>query len=154
MRRTGRLFIATTMVVAMLAAGASSALAAKPLTEHSGRYTDTFFDDFIFELCGIETMTTITEVWTLTTYADGSQRFHTSRTFISEDPRLPIERGAGMSTWDAAGVQTIHGSPVRLQRPGGGVYLLDAGRIVLSDPPVISGPHPFLDADLVEAYCP
>ena len=58
----GRVALSTLMATA-------PALAAKPEIVHSGKYTETFFDDFILELCGIETMTTVTEHWTLTTYA-------------------------------------------------------------------------------------
>jgi uncharacterized protein Veg len=146
--------VSLALAVAGTAAGATAVLGAKPETERSGRVVETFADDFILELCGIETMTTVTEHWTLTTYADGSQRFRDTRTFVSDDPRLPIEQGAGMSYWDADGVQTVHGSPIRLRRPGGGIILLDAGRVVFSDPPVIRGPHPSLGMDLAGAYCP
>jgi hypothetical protein len=146
--------VSLALAVAGTAAGATAVLGAKLATERSGRVVDTFPDDFILELCGIETMTTVTEHWTLTTYEDGSQRLRTSRMFVSDDPRLPIEQGAGMSYWDADGVQTVHGSPIRLRRPGQGIILLDAGRVVFSDPPVIRGPHPSLAMDLADAYCP
>jgi hypothetical protein len=149
-----RTLIAATLAVTTLAAGAGVALAAKPASEHSGQFRETFFDDFIFELCGIETMTTVTERWTLTTYADGSQRFTDSRKFVPADVRIPIEYGSGMSTWDANGVQTVHGSPIRLQRRGEGIILLDAGLVVRSDDPTVHGPHPSLDLDLTEYYCP
>ena len=149
-----RSLIAGTLAIATLAAGASGALAAKPETEHSGQFRETFFDDFVYELCGIETMTTVTERWTLTTYADGSQRFTNSRKFVPEDTRIPIEYGAAMSTWDANGVQTVHGSPIRLQYRGGGIVLIDAGFVTLSDDPTVHGPHPSLDLDLAELYGP
>jgi hypothetical protein len=154
MSRIIRLIIAGNLALGGLALGATAVLAAPPEIEHSGRYVDTFADDFILELCGIETMTTVTEHWTLTTYADGSQRFRVSRTFVPADPRLPIEYGAGMSFFDANGVQTVHGSPLRLRRPGEGIILLDAGLVTLSDDPTIRGPHPSLDMELADAYCP
>ena len=147
-------FIAGTLAIATLAVGAGGAFAAKPETVHSGTYTDTFEDDFIYDLCGIETMTTVTERWTLTTYADGSQRFTNSRKFVPADTRIPIEYGAAMSTWDVNGVQTVHGSPIRLQRRGEGIILLDAGFVTLSDDPTVHGPHPSLDLDLASLYCP
>ena len=149
-----RTLIAGAVAIASLAAGAGGALAAKPVSEHSGQVRDTFFDDFIYDLCGIETMTTVTERWTLTTYADGSQRFTNSRKFVPADVRIPIEYGAAMSTWDANGVQTVHGSPIRLQRRGEGIILLDAGFVTLSDDPTVHGPHPSLDLDLTQYYCP
>ena len=154
MSRLARTTAAGALALAALVAGTTTAAAAAPETVHSGTYTDTFEDDFIFDLCGIRTMTTVKERWTLTTYADGSQRFTNSRKFIPEDPRIPIEYGAAMSTWDVNGVQTVHGSALRLQYPGGGIILLDAGFIELSDDPTARGPHPSFDLDLAEYYCP
>lgn len=149
-----RIAAITTLALAFFATAVPVTRAAQPATEHSGRTVETFVDDFIFDLCGIETTTTVTERWTLTTYADGSQRFRVSRTFISADPRLPIESGAGMSYWTADGIQTVTGTPIRLRRRGGGIVLLDAGRIVFGEPLTIRGPHPSLGLDLAQAYCP
>ena len=149
-----RSLVAGTLAIAILAVGAGGALAAKPVSEHSGQMRETFFDDFIYEVCRIATMTTVTERWTLTTYADGSQRFTNSRKFVPADPRIPIEYGSGMSTWDPNGVQTVHGSPIRLQRRGEGIILLDAGFVILSEDPTVHGPHPSLDLDLAALYCP
>lgn len=153
MSRIARLIAIGGVALSTLMATAP-ALAAKPETVHSGKYTDTFFDDFILELCGIETMTTVTEHWTLTTYADGSQRFTNGRKFVPLSTELTwIEYGAGMSTWDANGVQTVHGSPLRIQRRGEGMILLDAGYVTLTDDPTIHGPHPSLEMDLADVYC-
>ena len=88
-----RTLVAGTLAITALAVGAGGALAAKPETVHSGQVVETFFDDFILDVCGIETMTTVTERWTLTTYADGSQRFTNSRKFVPQDRRIPIEYG-------------------------------------------------------------
>ena len=150
-----RLITAATLALATLGLGTTAALAAQPAIEHSGQVEETFFDAFIFEVCGIETMTTVREHWTLTTYADGSQRFSDSRMFTSDDPRLPIEYGAAMSTFDANGVQTVHGSPIRLRFPGGGgIILRDAGFVRFGDDPRVRGPHPSLGMDPAEMYCP
>jgi hypothetical protein len=149
-----RILVAGTLAITALAVGVGGALAAKPETVHSGKVVETFFDDFIFDLCGIETMTTVTERWTLTTYADGSQRLTDSRKFVPQDRRIPIEYGSGMSYWDANGVQTVHGSPIRLQRRGEGIILLDAGFVTFSDDPTVHGPHPSLGLDLAPLYCP
>jgi hypothetical protein len=153
MTRLARLLIAGALALGSLGAASMSALAAQPEIER-GRSQETFFDDFIFDLCGIETMTTVTEHWTLWTYADGSQKFQNSRTFVPEDPRIPIEYGAGMSTFTPDGVQTVHGSPIRLQRRGEGIILLDAGYVTLSEDPTVHGPHPSLGVDLADYYCP
>jgi len=150
-----RALIAAALAIGILSAGATSAFAAKPDTERQGKETVTFFDDFILDVCGISTMTTVTENWTLTTYADGTQRFVDSRTFVPADKRIPIEYGAGMSTWDVNGVQTVHGSPLRLRsQQGGGIRILDAGLVTLGDDITVHGPHPSLDVDLTDYYCP
>ena len=67
---------------------------------------------------------------------------------VLKDPRIPIEYGAGMSTFTPDGVQTVHGSPIRLQRRGEGIILLDAGYVTLSEDPTVHGPHPSLGVDL------
>jgi len=153
MRAAIRTLIAGALAIATLGAGTTMVVAAQPEIIR-GSTRDTFFDEFILDLCGIETMTTVTEHWTLWRYADGSERFQVSRTFESADPRLPIEHGSGMSTFAPDGTQTVHGSPLRLRYPGGGVYLLDAGLVIFSDPLIVRGPHPSLDMDLADAYCP
>lgn len=149
-----RIAAAGLLALVSLGAGVTGVLAAPPIHEHSGRYVDRFADDFILDLCGIETMTTVTEHWTLTTYADGTERFRASRTFVSDDPRIPIERGAGMSTFLPDGTQIVHGSPIRLQRRGEGIILLDAGLAIFGDDLTVRGPHPSLEADLADFYCP
>ncbi len=154
MSRIARLTIVGTLALGGLAIGTPGVPAAPPEHERSGRFVDTFADEFILDLCGIETMTTVTGPWTLTTYADGSQRFQTSRKYVSADPRLPIEYGAGMASFDVNGVQTVNGSALRLRRPGEGIILLAAGHAIFSDDPTIRGPYPFPEIDLVDFYCP
>ena len=154
MSALARSVVALPLALALLLVGTGSALGAQPVTERSGRTVETFADDFILELCGIETMTTVIERWTLTTYADGSRRLRVSRKFLPADPRIPVEYGAGMSFWDANGVQTVHGTPIHLKRPGEGTILIDAGFITLSDDPTVHGPHPSRDMDLAAVYCP
>lgn len=154
MHRTTRLATAALLAIGIAAASTASVFAAKPLIEH-GSNRETFFDEMIFDVCGIETMTTVVEHWTLWTYADGSQKFQTSRKYSPDDPRIPIEYGSGMSTFDVDGTQTVHGSPIRLRRQGGGgIIIRDAGYIRFGDPLTVHGPHPSLDLDLAELYCP
>lgn len=154
MSRITRLTLIGTLALGGLAFSATGVLAGPPQHERSGRVVDTFADEFILDLCGIETMTTVTEHWTLTTYADGSQHFQTSRKYVSADPRLPIEYGSGQATFDVNGVQTVNGSLLRLRRPGEGVILLAAGHAIFSDNPTIRGPYPFPDIELADFYCP
>jgi hypothetical protein len=154
MQPTIRAGVAATLALGILTGTTGAALAAQPQIEH-GSTRETFLDEFILDLCGIETMTTVTEHWTLWTYADGSQRFQTSRKFVPEDARIPIEYGSGMSTFDTDGTQTVHGSPIRLRwQDGGGIIIRDAGYVRFGDPLTVHGPHPSLDLDLSELYCP
>jgi hypothetical protein len=148
----GRLLAVAALSLGVLATTPAGTLAAQPEVIH-GSTRDTFEDDFILDLCGIRTLTTVTEHWTLTRYPDGSERFRTSRKFVPADPRLPIEYGAGMAFFEVDGTQTVTGSPIRLQRPGEGIVLLDAGLVIFSLDPTIRGPHPSLDVDLAEYYC-
>jgi hypothetical protein len=149
-----RLAVAVALAAGLIVASTTTALAAKPEIAQ-GRTQDTFFDEFLFDLCGIETQTTVTEHWTLWSYADGSQKFQVSRKFVPEDRRIPIEYGAGMSTFAPDGTQTVHGSPLRLRsQVDGGIIIVDAGSVSLGDDPTVHGPHPSLELDLADLYCP
>ncbi len=139
--------------------GATSATAAQAggPTRASDSYTERFFDEFILELCGIETFTTLTERWTFKEFADGSATLQVNRTFVPDDPRIPIEKGAGTSFIAPDGTRTVVGTPILLIGPQGGVRILDAGRITLDEfDNVLSvrGPHPAFGVDLAPHYCP
>lgn len=130
-----------------------AAAGGRPTIERQ-RFEERFFDDFIFDLCGIRTFTTQTQVSSVKTFPDGRQQIHVVRTFVSEDPRLPIERGAATTFFAADGTRTVIGKPIQLNGPNGGVRLLDAGLVSFGDELVVRGPHPSLDADLADYYCP
>ena len=143
---------ALTLTVATTAA----VQAAGPEVERQS-YTDRFQDDLILELCGIETWTTVTERWSSKVYPDGSEIFQVVRTFVPDDPRIPIEKGAGTAFFAPDGSRRVVGKPIQLFRPDGGVMLLDAGLIEFDpDGNVIAarGRQPSLDADLADSYCP
>jgi hypothetical protein len=153
------------IALAVMAAGlvlppamTAGAQTAGPTVEHS-RYVDYLTpDDFFVDLCGIVTNTTVKEVDTLKTWPDGSQSFHVERSFIPDDPRLPIERGAGTAYFAPDGTMTaITGKPIQLIGPDGGVRALDAG-LTLTGGPTVSH-HGHLDVgmdnpDLALLYCP
>lgn len=153
-RFAGAILPALALAVALVP---GTALAAAPERE-SDAYTDRFHDDFIADLCGIDTYTTVTERWVLTTWANGSQTLQVTRTFVPEDPRIPLEKGAGIAFFSPDGSVSVVGKPIQLFRTDGhGVWLLDAGRVMF-DPDGnlvdVRGPHPSLDVDLAEYYCP
>ena len=146
--------LATTAALTIGAFAAGVVQAGGPIRE-SDSYTERFFDDFIDELCGIATYTTVTERWTLKEFPDGSSTLHVTRTFVPEDQRLPIEKGAGTSFFAADGTQRVVGKPIQLiSRGGGGVTLLDAGWIEFGNDITVRGPHPSLEVDLADYYCP
>ncbi len=151
-RRTFFISVTFALVLGVMSAGVAQA--GGPL-RISDSYTETFFDDFIYELCGIETFTTVTERWTLKKYPDGSAILHVNRYFVSEDPRIPRERGAGTSFFAPDGTQTTVGSPTRIfATDGRGLLLLDAGRVVFGEEITIRGHVESFDVDLAEYYCP
>ncbi len=148
------LSLSLAMALALSAISAGAALAAPP-TRTSDAYTDRFFDDFMYDLCGIETFTTLSERWTRTVFSDGSETLHVVRTFVPDDRRLPIEKAAGTSFFAPDGTQRVVGKPIHLiSQQGGGVLLLDAGWIELGEEGTVRGPHPSIDADLADFYCP
>jgi hypothetical protein len=121
-------------------------------TRVSDAYTETFFDDFILDLCGIETMTTVTERWTLKEFADGSSILHVTRTFVPEDPRLPIEKGAGTAFTTPDGTRTVVGLPLLLFGSRGTIVVA-AGQTIFAEEVTVRGTNPDL-SDLAQYYCP
>jgi hypothetical protein len=149
--------VALTGALVLASAAAGQTQAGGP-DRTSDSYTDRFFDEFILELCGVETFTTVTERWTSKKFPDGSETFHVTRTFVPDDRRLPIEKGAATSFFAPDGTRRVVGKPLQLiSQRGGGVLILDAGWVEL-DPfdSVLGmrGPHPSLDVDLSLYYCP
>jgi hypothetical protein len=154
-RRALTLSITLALILGALSAGAVQA--SGPLRDGDS-YTVTFYDDFIFELCGIDTFTTLTERWTFKEFADGSTILHVNRTFVSDDPRIPVEKGAGSSLTAPDGTRTVVGKPTQLFDPDGGIRLLDAGLAMFDefgDILTIRGHSVSLGADdLAPYYCP
>jgi len=139
-------------IVTVTAPGADAS-GGKP-TQERGRVVETFADDFLHDLCGIDTTTTMTQHFNVTTFPDGSQLVHETRTFVSADPRVPIEKGAGTSHWSPDGIQTVTGTPIHLISDHGTV-LIDAGRVTFADELDVRGPHPSLFVpSLAPYYCP
>jgi hypothetical protein len=156
MTRTVSWSLAIVTALGLATAHATAASAAPPVRE-SGSFVDTFDDDFIFDLCGITTRTTLTQRWSATVYSDGSEIVHVVRTFVPEDPRVPVEKGAGTTFIAPDGTRRVIAKPLQLFDPDGGIRLLDAGSVTF-DPEgnvtAVRGPHPSLDVDLRDYYCP
>jgi hypothetical protein len=164
MHRLTKMFLPFLLAAAAITQAAPAAghttrgTAAGPIVVHS-EYTDVIApDDFFVDLCGITTSTTVKEVDTLKTWPDGSQTFHVERSFVPNDPRLPIERGAATAYFAPDGTMTrITGKPIQLIDRHGGVRALDAGLYVLGGPTAVH--HGHLDVgidnpDLAPLYCP
>jgi hypothetical protein len=111
--------VTAAVALAVPFATAAPAAARRPVIERATVH-DTFDDDLYLDLCGITTRTTVTEHWSLTTYPDGSQVFHDVRTFRSEDPRLPVEKGAATAFYAADGSWRVVGKPIQLIGADGG----------------------------------
>ena len=137
------------LVLAVPAVAASG----KPTIDRGGG-EDYIFDTFIFELCGISTFTTVSERWSLKTFPDGSERLQVVRTFVPDDPRIPVEKGAGSSFTAADGTRVVTGKPLQLFDPDGGVLLLGAGLTIFGEQGVVVRGRNSLDVDLADHYCP
>ena len=148
--------VTAAVALAVPFATAAPAAAQRPAIERASVH-DTFDDDLYLDLCGITTRTTVTEHWSLKSYPDGSQVFHDVRTFRSEDPRLPVEKGAATAFYAADGSWRVVGKPIQLIGADGGTLLLDAGWISFDadgDVSTVRGPHPSQGVDLADYYCP
>jgi hypothetical protein len=143
-------------VIGMVTVGVGPVHAASPPTITTSTTIETFADDLILELCGVTTMTTLTERVAIHDYPDGSSRLHVQREYVSEDLRIPIERAAATSFISADGSRRVTGTPIHLIGSRGTI-VLDAGNIMFgSDGELVDtrGPHPFvLSDDIAQYYC-
>jgi hypothetical protein len=139
-----------------------AAVAATPAMATGGKPTvdvevieETFFDDFAFDLCGVETTTTHTERTVTKTFPDGSRTIHKNAEWIPDDPRVASERWARTDRIAPDGTLTIVGLAIRLYRQGEGTIIRDAGWLrLLEDGLTVRGPHPYiLDTDPADVYC-
>jgi hypothetical protein len=157
----GRLLLlaALAVLVVLLSASVADAAGGGPVIErHHVMEVRLEHDDLFLDLCGIDQTTTFTQVDSLKTFPDGSQTFHVERSFIPDDPRLPIERDAATAYFapDHITMLRLVGKPLQLIGPDGGVRLLDAGQVLFGDPRVQHGREDANPAvtDLAPFYCP
>jgi hypothetical protein len=115
---------------------------------------ETFFDEFILDICGVATDTTLTQRTTTKTFPDGSQTVHVNAEFVPDDPRIASERNAFTDRIAPDGTLTTVGLAIRLYRKGEGTVIRDAGWVrFLENGLVVRGPHPFLETDPADVYC-
>jgi hypothetical protein len=144
---------AMAVLVATAAAPAMAGGGGKPTVEHEVIH-QTFFDDYAFGLCGVETETTQTQRTIIKTFPDGSQTVHRIAEWVPDDPSIASERWARTDRIAPDGTLTIVGLAIRVFRHGEGTIIRDAGWVrVLEDGLVVRGPHPFLDTDPADVYC-
>jgi hypothetical protein len=132
---------------------AGSASAASPEVRVSDSYSVRFYDP----MCGLDQWTTLTERWTWTEFSDGSATLQVVRTFVPDDPRLPIEKGAGFNRMSPDGTETVTGSPLLLYWPKStgkhGVMVIAAGQAVFSDDDAtFRGRTPDLSDEAIDQY--
>ena len=144
------------MAVALLAAAAAAQAKAGggggPTVEREV-IEETFFDEFILDICGVETDTTLTQRTTTKMFPDGSQTVHVNAEFVPVDPRIASERNAFTDRIAPDGTLTTVGLAIRLYRKGRGTVIGDAGWVrFLENGLVVRGPHPFLETDPADVY--
>jgi hypothetical protein len=148
--------------LAATAVALAAAVAATPAMAAGGKPTvevvvleETYFDDFIFDLCGVATNTTQTQRTITKTFPDGSETVHINVEYVPDDPSIPSERYARTDRIAPDGTLTIVGLAIRVYREGEGTIIRDAGWVrVVEDGLVVRGPHPFLlETDAADVYC-
>ena len=145
--------MAALAMIATTPAAMAGASGGKPTVEREV-IKETVFDDFILDLCGVATNSTVTERITTKTFPDGSQTIHVNAQFVPDDPRIAAERNAFTDRIAPDGTLTTGGLAIRLYRKGEGTLIRDAGWVrFLEDGLVVRGPHPFLETDPADVYC-
>jgi hypothetical protein len=141
------------LIALVTAATAAAAPGGRPVVERE-IIEETFFDDFILDICGVATNTTLVQRTTTKTFPDGSQTVHVNAEFVPDDPSIASERNASTDVIALDGTLTTKGLAIRLYRKGEGTIIRDTGWVrVLEDGLVVRGPHPFLETDPADVYC-
>lgn len=157
-RKISMFSVLTAALVLVLAAPAQIATAG---SGHGGKPTierevieETFFDDYIFDLCGVETDTSLTQRTVTKTYPDGTVKVHTVARWVPEDPTISSEFDARTDTFAPDGTQTVKGLAIKVYRKGEGTIIRDAGWVrFMEDGVLFRGPHPFLETDPRDVFC-
>jgi hypothetical protein len=153
---TTRIKLLATAGVAVTAfwPAAASAPAAGPTVERS-TLTETYADDFALEVCGVKTMTTLTQRLVIKTYADGTEIVHVNARYVPADRRVATEQLSRTEIYAPDGTLTIKGLAIRLSRKGEGTIIRDAGWIhFYEDGILMRGPHDFYGTDdPADFYC-
>jgi hypothetical protein len=118
--------VAVALLAAAAAAQATAVGRGGPTVEREV-IEETFFDEFILDICGVATDTTLTQRTTTKTFPDGSQTVHVNAEFVPDDPRIASERNAFTDRIAPDGTVTTGGLAIRLYRKGEGTVIRDAG---------------------------
>jgi hypothetical protein len=152
-RSLGPVVAVAALIALATAPTATAGTGGKPVVERDV-VEETFFDDFILDICGVETNTTLRQRTTTKTWPDGSQTVHVNAEFVPDDPSIASERNAFTDVVAPDGTLTTKGLAIRLYRKGEGTIIRDAGWVrFLEDGLVVRGPHPFLETDPADVYC-
>jgi hypothetical protein len=152
-RSLGPVVAVAALIALATAPTATAGTGGKPVVEREV-VEETFFDDFILDICGVETNTTLRQRTTTKTWPDGSQTVHVNAEFVPDDPSIASERNAFTDVVAPDGTLTTKGLAIRLYRKGEGTIIRDAGWVrFLEDGLVVRGPHPFLETDPADVYC-
>jgi hypothetical protein len=140
-------------IVASPTATAAAGQGGKPVVEREV-VEETFFDEYILDICGVETNTTFTQRSVVKTFPDGSRTVHTVARWVPDDPTIASELDARTDIFASDGTQTVKGLAIKVYRKGEGTIIRDAGWVrFLQDGVLFRGPHPFLETDPAEVFC-
>jgi len=132
---------------------AASGHGGKPTVEREV-VEETYFDDFIYDLCGVETNTTLTQRITIKTFPDGTETVHSVSLYVPDDPSIASERNARTDIFAPDGTYTIKGLGIRLFTADDRVIVVGAGWLRVTDDGMeIRGPDRYFESDPVDLYC-
>jgi hypothetical protein len=101
---------AMTVLAAIAAAPAMAGGGGEPTVEREVIH-ETFFDDYIFDICGVETDTTHTQRTTIKTFPDGSETVHRIAEWVPDDPGIASERWGRTTGSRPTARSRLSGSP-------------------------------------------
>lgn len=143
-----RSLVVLCLFVVSLTLAVTAAAGTKPVTE-SFEFSESFVDR---EACGFKVTVSFVGDGTVTFFSDGTAKVHINETFSVS------AKGKTFSDTDAFNVfvsdtsEALVGLVMHLTVPGGGIVLLDAGKVVFDETGVafVAGPHQVLEGDFAK----